>query len=146
VKEHIGLPTLPLPDEEKFHLQTIYGTRLRNLGLVYCCLVMAALYASLAGFSKPKVRYRAYDYEIAGASLTREQTGLIIAGLLQAIVVGSCGRMFFKRVRPFRKDVQLGVKEIVSYTIVKKRYFEHTGQCFFSFPPLLVFFTNNDVG
>lgn len=144
VRKQEPLPTIPLTEEEKFHLQTIYGTRLRNFWGVALFLIMMGLYGSLAGFGnggsggrshrghRARAEYKAYDYEIAGTALTREQTGLLLAGLIQLVVIGSCVRIFFRRVLPFKKDLHLGEKEVVSYTIVKKRYFEHTGQCFFS--------------
>jgi hypothetical protein len=143
MKPKTSLPTQPLTDEERYHLQTIYGTRQRNFWGVVLFLIMMGLYGSLLGFGnggsgrsyhghRARPEYKAYDYEIAGVVLTREETGLLIAGLIQVVVIGSCARIFFRRVLPFKKDLRLGMKEVVSYTIVRKRYFEHTGQCFFS--------------
>ncbi|WP_276132957.1 hypothetical protein [Polluticoccus soli] len=141
MKPKTSLPTVPLTEEERYHLQTIYGTRMRNFGGVALFLMMMGLYGSIMGFGKSSSshrshrtgsEYKAYDYEIAGVVLTKEQTGFLIAGLMQVVILGSCARIFFRRVLPFKKDLRLGEKEVVSYTIVKKRYFEHTGQCFFS--------------
>lgn len=125
------LPTVPLTEDEKHHLQTVYGTRLRNLLSAYLVLVALGLYTSLRAFG-PKVKYRQYDREIAGIVLTQEQSAMLVAAFIPAIIILTGVVFFFKRVYPYRRDLRLGVKEIVSYTIANKRYFEHTGQCFFS--------------
>lgn len=45
--------------------------------------------------------------------------------------------VYRKRVSSYKKDVRSGVKELVPYTIISKKYFQHTKQYYFSFNDLL---------
>lgn len=112
-----GLPLVPLTDEEKSHLQTVYGSRLRYFLLTFLVLVLNALYNSIGLLSN--------------SSQSREAS--IIALSVSFVILSACGLLFFRRIYPYKKDLKLGQKEKVSYTIIRKSHFPMTNQYYFSF-------------
>jgi hypothetical protein len=102
--------TAPLSNAEIEHLQDIYFTRRNIFSAVYGALSIIMLLSCFR----------------AGV----EDMGLVVG---QIPIVLICIGLYRRRVRPFKKDVLKGVKELVPYTITDKKYFELTGQYFFSF-------------
>jgi len=101
--------TEPLTKEDKEMLQSIYTTRLRFLTAAFAVwMLLTSFWVVLLAHPK-------------GSS------EIIIA---VAVVFCICGATYIIRVEPFKKDVRNGVKEIVPYTIIRKEYFEFTGQYF----------------
>lgn len=140
-----GLPLVPLTDEEKSHLQTVYGSRLRYFTLPFAiifayCLIglpftkgekMKRLYHQTKGGNY--VKYEGYDYEIFGHELTDTENYILTRLYLLIPTVIAGGILFFRRIYPYKKDLKLGQKEKVSYTIIRKSHFPMTNQYYFSF-------------
>ncbi len=93
--------------EEKDHLMYIYHTRLK-----YWLI-------SFAGVS-------CLAFSISAGHVL----GMVILG---APILSVAWVTYRRRVSPFRKDALRGEKELISFRIVRKQYFEHTGQYFVSF-------------
>ncbi len=111
------LPLVPLSDEEKYFLQTVYGTRLRYLIGVYGIMVFWAALTAL--------RYSDFSKGFSSS---------VIVGILFVMFVAATGVVvYFKRIYSYRRDLKLGQKEVVSYTIIRKTYFPMTDEYFFSF-------------
>lgn len=139
-----GLPLVPMNEEEIKHMETIYGTRMRYFVLPFIiilsyCLIglfftkgqkMKNLYHNVKG---RYVKYNGYDYEIFGHELTDTENYILTRLYLVIPVTAAGGFMFFKRIYPYKKDLKLGQKEKVSYTIIRKSHFPMTNQYFFSF-------------
>ena len=139
-----GLPLIPLNEEEMKHLETVYGTRMRYFALPFIiifayCLIglfftkgqkMKNLYHYVKGHY---VKYDGYDYEIFGHQLTDTENYILTRLYLLIPVTAVGGYIFFKRIYPYKKDLKLGQKEKVSYTIIRKSHFPITNQYFFSF-------------
>lgn len=112
-----ALPLIPLNEEEKQFLQTVYGTRLRYLIGVYGVMVAWAALTAL----------RYLDFRNGFSSSA-------IVGVLFVMFIAATGVVvFFKRIYPYRRDWKLGKKEVISYTIIRKTYFPMTDEYFFSF-------------
>ena len=58
---------------------------------------------------------------------------LIAFSFLAVPTLITCGYYFRKKVLPYKKDAESGVKDKVPYIIRKKEYFEYTGQYYFGF-------------
>lgn len=145
-----GLPLVPLTEEEKRHLQTVCGTRSRIFYLVF--LVIFAWVSVGAFFTRDKkmnelyhkpggrfgrsntpVKFEDQDYEIFGHDLTDTENYWLSRVPFILIISISGGILFYKRVYNYKRDLKLGQKEKVTYTIIRKTYFPMTGQYFFSF-------------
>lgn len=139
------LPLVPLNEAEKHHLETIYFTRLRTFCLVY--LVMFAWLTWDAFFLSDRKMYQtAYrtkygnyakrnggDYEIFGHDLTVKETYWLVRAPIILLLSISGSVLFYKRIYKYRKDLKLGHKEKVAYTIIRKSHFPMTNQYYFSF-------------
>ncbi len=115
---------VPLTDDDKEMLFTIYDSRRRFLLIVYIILFVMVLFISLNGFGN----------EIFLMSFKKIMTILVISNRLIFLcfletVMMSTGLFFlFTRVLPFRHDIKSGIKEKIPYAVVKKQYFPLTNQ------------------
>jgi hypothetical protein len=124
----------PMNDDEKSHMRYIYYTRLRFwlvsfVGLF--CLVFGLCYN---GDTSPRldnngneIKVKKWDYLTAGQM---RLVSFCFLGLPIAVVAFVS---YKKRLLPYSKDARRGEKELISYPIIRKQYFEHTGQYFVSF-------------
>ena len=101
--------TQQLTADDRDLLQTIYTTRLRFLTAAFAAWMLSTTFYVVL-FSHPK-----------GSS------EILIA---VAVVFCLCASGYVIKIEPFKKDIKNGVKEIVPYTIIRKEYFEYTGQYF----------------
>ncbi|HEY1030373.1 MAG TPA: hypothetical protein VGD89_01260 [Flavipsychrobacter sp.] len=140
-----GLPLIPLTETEKEHLETIYYSRRRIFAIVFS-IIFAWGFIGIFSTTGEKMKHlykrtrngqlvknESYDYEIFGHDLTDTETYWLvrIPVLIPAIIAG--GILFKKRIYSYKRDLDLGQKEVVTYTIIRKSYFETTGQYYFSF-------------
>lgn len=126
-----NLPRVSLTEEERAHLMVIYNARLRNLVFVYAFLIATGMYASLVSFrhrSDDRDEYRVFGHEVTPMEMFY---GSIV--LIQGLLIWSGVRMFKKRVYAYKKDAMNGEKEVKTYTVTNKLYFQHTGEFYLSF-------------
>jgi len=124
----------PMNDDERSHLLHIYNTKLRNwlvsfIGIM--CLIFGLCYG---GDTRPQLdiygkekKEKKWDY------LTATQMRMLCFCFIGLPVTSVFLISYRKRLLPFKKDAQRGEKEQVSYQVMRKQYFEHTGQYFVSF-------------
>lgn len=125
-----GITTTPLKDAELLHLKNIYNIRRRNVFTMFSVLMLMALVASfmIAG------RYSRFNEKKDGEGVVDRNDMRIINFLwLETPLLVVAISVYRKRVLRYKKDLKNGVKELVPYTIISKRHFQHTGQYFFSF-------------
>lgn len=118
-------------DIEKEHLQHIYKARCKLFFPVFAILLAYAIYCSFGGY------YRdiddKYDYQVFGHELNNTELFIIMLIFLPGLI-SVCGIVIYlKKIHTYKKDVLLGMKEEVSYAIVRKQYFPRTNQYFLSF-------------
>lgn len=123
--------TIPLTEEEKSHLLTIYNTRMRIFIAAFGFMIVEGSYAALRGY-KPKVA-DSYDYEIFSYKLIGMELFLVMLVFIHGMIFYFGFRVFFKKVHCFKKDANYGHKEVVYKTITDKKHFPATGQYFISF-------------
>ncbi len=128
------LKTLPLTDSGKEHLIDIYSTRrrtfLRSYGLI---MLIAFLCCFRIDYRTQYGTHRVYKEDSFDKPISREAMYLVNIAFLCGTLAIAGSRIYSKRILRFKRDIENGVKEMVPYTIVSKRYFEHTGEYFFSF-------------
>lgn len=107
-KEYIG-GVLPLNDEEKSLLKYIYTRRLKFLLGIIPGIILANIYLRMKGESW-----------IGSVLLIPIELVLFIGGIC----------IYFRRIFPVWLDYRRGVKEALSFQIIRKQYMEHTGQYF----------------
>ena len=125
------LPTVPLNDDEREHLLIIYRTRLRYFSIVFSILIAYGIFNSFRVLGRDmsdKV-----DYEMFGHQITRTELYLGSVAFCTMIFIVPGIRIYKRRILSFKRDALSGVKEVVSYTIIDKKYFGNTDQFFFSF-------------
>lgn len=142
-----GLPLVPLNDDERAYLKTIYDTRFRLVVSAFAIMLVFALFKNpQINFSGKKMKHipergrngrlykrEAYNYEIFGHDLTGIEYYLVTNGGL-LLLLNVLGIMtYLKAVNPYRKDLKLGMKEKVGYMIISKSYFPLTNQYYFNF-------------
>ncbi len=128
------LKTQPLTDTEKEHLTDVYSTRrstfLRSYGLIMLIAFLCCFRIDYGG------RYGGHhEYEENGFDkpISREAMYLVNIAFLCGTLALVGARIYRKRILKYKRDIENGVKKMVPYTIVSKKYFEHTGEYFFSF-------------
>lgn len=129
--KEVMLPTVPMNDSEKEFLMHIYSTRRSYFFPVYAIILASVLAASLKAYSVDMSD--TYDYEILWHELTRDELFFLLAIPFVSLVILSGVLIYRKRILAYKKDVQLGQKEEVRYTVIRKQYFQHTDQYFLSF-------------
>lgn len=122
---------VPLSDEERDLLLYIYRKRRKYLLVVYVFFAALVLFYSPPG-SGVRSRYskRAYSYDDSQDAkyVSYGWMWLINLAFVGGSVMGTGVYFYMKRVRPFKKDADSGVKEKVPYTVLRREYFEFTGQ------------------
>ena len=66
-------------------------------------------------------------------AVSGNQMILINIVLLESMLIIPGIFIFFRRIYPYRKDLKLGMKEKIPYTIIRKEYFPFTNQCYVAF-------------
>jgi hypothetical protein len=120
--ENQTLSTIALSEDEKQHLMTIYGARMRNYLFAYFFMLMTPLFMFRNIFFWMDSPYR----------IDREDfvEGALALLVTEMPIILSWVYFYYRRMRPYKKDAQSGVKEAVSYTVIDKIYTPYTGQCF----------------
>jgi hypothetical protein len=105
----------PLTADDRFVLQTIYGSRLRAFFAVFA--VMTLVLVLKAG---------PYLLELDSAAMNGliGWTALILLLIVPALIA------YLKSIRPYRCDLRAGFKYTVGETVVAKSYFSNTDQYF----------------
>lgn len=129
------LTTNALSDAEKEHLKTIYSTRRRNFFNAYAILMLVALVISFKVDYRNRYTGELTEYEQDNFDHPLSRPGMITLNIafLETLLILTGIRIYTKRIRPYKKDLENGVKEMVPYVIMSKKYFEHTAEYFFSF-------------
>jgi hypothetical protein len=128
--------TVPLTDDERDLLLTIYDSRRRFLGLVYLVLIIVAFIYGWQGVdarSHGGGNIRRWEENEDAKFIPRIGAQLIITGFLESMVIGTGLYFFMKRVRPFLLDAKSGLKERLPYPIVRKEHFPLTNQFYVGF-------------
>jgi hypothetical protein len=114
---NLQLPLVPMNEEDKFLIQTIYGTRLRYYVWGYVMLVFVVLLQALMVLGKgaPIIEY------------VFVVSPYIVFLSILAIVI------FRLRIYPLWMDMRSGMKEKLTYTVVRKSHFPITNQYYVSF-------------
>ncbi|MCW3123459.1 MAG: hypothetical protein JWQ38_2951 [Flavipsychrobacter sp.] len=106
------------------------------LTIVYILLIVMALYYSTRGIDTRSK----YTGEVIGKWEENEdskyvsRTGMWVINLvwLEAIVISTGVYFLVKRILPYKKDANSGIKEKVPYEIIRKEYFPLTDQYYFA--------------
>jgi hypothetical protein len=130
----ISYEQAPLTADEKDMLLTVYDQRRRLIFVVYT--IFFALIFALSGRIDIRARYsngvvRWEENNEDAKYVSRFWMKMINFAFLETIVMSTGVYFWMKRVRPLKKDADMGVKEGVPYEIVKKEYFAVSGQYFF---------------
>lgn len=130
------MDTTALSEEEKNHLLTIYRSRRQFFWIVFISLfVVAALFS-------PRINRRdRHTGEVHQWSEKNDGEGTVSPMqmvsinfvFLETMVIAVAVNVYRKRIRPYKKDIDNGVKEMVPYIVTRKTYFSTTGQYFISF-------------
>ena len=124
----------PMNDEEKSHLWYIYNTRLRYWLISFIGILCLAFGVCYKGDTSPQLDIHGREKkEKKWDNLTAGQMRLVSFGFLVLPISAVFFVSYRKRLMPFKKDAEHGEKELISYQIIRKQYFEHTGQYFVSF-------------
>lgn len=125
---------VPLTNDEKDMLLTVYDQRRRLLFVVYIILFAIALALSRTGIDT-RGRYsntiNYWEENEDAKYVSRFGMWMINIAFLETIIMSTGIYFWMKRVGPLKKDADMNVKEKVPYEIVKKEYFSITGQYFF---------------
>ena len=127
-----ALPIVPLTDDEKNHLMTIYGARLRHYFWAYFFMFMTPLMMMRHmwdDFDAP-THYERSEAPIFRHTLTTFEYKFYSVLFAEMPIILSGIYFYYRRVRPFKKDAESGVKEITTHLVTNKIYAEHTGQCY----------------
>lgn len=140
---------VPLTENEKDLLLTVYDTRRRLLFIVYAILI------SIAFACSQRIDYRSrYSHKVDrwqdnnddAKFVSRFGMKLISFCFLESMVIGTGLFFLFKRVLPLKRDADSGVKEKVPYTILKKEYYSVNERYYFAIddPALLHYEVDRD--
>jgi hypothetical protein len=128
---------LPLSEDEKLHLQTIYDVRSRIFYGVYAFFTLFLAYKLLpytmreAEMNRPMGK--GDDYAIFGHRLTIYEFTWFLAIFFGGAFLISGILVYRKKIGCLKRDIKTGYKEPLTFTITRKLYFDTTGECFFSF-------------
>jgi len=127
---------VPLTNEDKDQLLTIYVMRRKFLFVVYSILIVVGLVFS-PEFANPDLEYSHNLRYLLHNPDARDAAPFWVVVLnlvtLQFVFIGTGLYFWFKNVYSFKKDADSGIKEKVPHRIVKKEYFPMTNQCFVGF-------------
>lgn len=130
---------VPINEDERELLYTIYRTRLRVFCGGYAFLVGTGVYHFIAPYGRMTEEQlstriaKGESYEVFDHSMTHSDMFWVLLLFFGGLVFISGAIIFFRKVYPFRKDLRDGYKESLIYTIIRKSNFTTTGQYFFSF-------------
>ncbi len=124
VMQPLPYEQVPLSADEKDLLLTVYDQRRRLLFVVYVFLFALAFSKSINGIFS-------WERNDDAKFISRFGTQIISIVFVETIFMSTGVYFWMKRVRPLKKDADMGVKEKVPYLIVKKEYYEVSGQYFF---------------
>ena len=127
---------VPLSDDDKDMLKVIYVTRLK-----YAFITFLFMYAIVAYFSLTRLDYRGrysdrithWEENADSKFVSRNLMSIIGFSFLGIPITGLAVFYFRRKVFPFKKDIQNGMKDKVPYTIMRKEFFEYTSQYYFGF-------------
>ena len=136
--------TVPLTQEEKDTLLAVFDSRRRLLFSVYIIMIgfsIALSYWAVEHYLQhdqvlPGVYYEIYqpwEKNQDAAFVSKSGMWMINLTVLALILIPSGIYFYVKRALPLKRDADSGVKERVSYTIVRKEYFPLTGKYYFAF-------------
>lgn len=113
---------VPMSEDDKYVLVTIYGTRLRTLTFVHIYLLIAVIPATLIGTWRYCSKIRDYSdfYTIAIAGFVTLSIAIMFSALTN----------YKYRIICFKQDAALGMKQVVHSEIISKQYFPITDQYF----------------
>lgn len=126
---------IPLSEDEKDLLLTIYQTRVRLFFTVYIILTAFALaYGFYYVDSRNSKTGKVYEYwEKNDDARFVSRTGMWMINFSFIELMLSVPGIFivYKSILPFRKDIKSGMKDVVPYTIREKRYFALVDKYYF---------------
>ena len=138
---------VPLTDDDKDMLQTIYSARIRLFLITYTVLFIMALICGYCIDSRDRRhldKFSMYEYNKTHGitkwedtnedkGISRMQMRIISISFLESVVIATGIVVFLRRIQPFKADLKLGMKAKVPYVIVRKEYFPLTNQCYVGF-------------
>lgn len=125
--------SMPLNEDERQLLKTMYTTRLRFFAGVFFPLTMLGIfYGQRIDFKTRSGDERMYKAEQEVASLSRKQMKYAGVLWLELPILSVACYLFIKRINPLRKDLKDGKKYSVNYEVISKQYFPLTNQYFIS--------------
>lgn len=119
-----------LTDDEKDMLLTIFNKRRRFLMAAYSGMIAVAFAVSFLSINARNLGAEWAEKHSPGVEGIKWMGNLIF---LEFVVVGSGVYFYVKRVLPFKRDAESGIKEIVPHEIMQREYFPLSGQYFFRF-------------
>lgn len=123
--------TVLMTVDEREHLLLIYKKRLRLFVAVFAFMIAEAVIATFR-YNK-KNTDEPYDYEVFGHVLVGAELFVVVLCFILAMIIPLGIRLFLKRIYPYKKDADLGRKEVITKTVTDKKYFPNTNQFFLSF-------------
>lgn len=124
----------PMNEDEKTHLWYIYNTRLRFWLISFLGMFCLAFGLCYSGDTRPQLDIEGKEIKAKKwDNLTARQMRLVSFCFIGLPIAGVAWVSYRKRLLPYKKDARRAEKELISYQIVRKQYFEHTGQYFVSF-------------
>ncbi len=124
--------TVPLTDDELDFLRSIYKKRRRFLLLVYVAMFVVAAFVCAFAYSMDVLQNEMMPKDNIHYASTLELR-VINFLFISCILLLSWAYFYFRKALPFKRDADSGVKEQISYTIVKKTYFELTKKYYITF-------------
>jgi len=124
--------TVPLTDDERDFLLPIYKKRRRFLSIVYIAMLGMAVFICVFAYGVDEINNALMPKD----NIHYESTlvlRLINLLFICCILIASGAYFYYKKVKPFKQDANSGVKEQISYTIVKKNYFDLTNKYYVTF-------------
>ncbi len=128
MKSQPSYQQVPLNDDEKNLLLTIYRARLRMASVFYLVMLGIIMFYSITKVGSNRTNWN----EKEDARLVSKVQMMLIGMAFLGIPTTCAGLYYFsKKVIPYRTDARNGLKNKVPYEIKRKEYFPLTDQYYF---------------
>ncbi|PQJ11569.1 hypothetical protein CJD36_007165 [Flavipsychrobacter stenotrophus] len=126
---------VPLTEDDKEFLLTVYNVKRRFFFKVYPVLFVLAIFFGSRIDYRSRYSWKVRRWEETDDSKFLSRGGMRTVGIcfLESIVIGTGLFHYYRKVLPYKSDVDSGVKEKIGYKIVRKEYFELIDKFYFAF-------------
>lgn len=127
---------VPLTEDEKDLLMTVYHTRRRFLLTVYAILIAIGFATSFRGLDfrvRGSDKIHHWEEDEDSKVVSRSGMWMINLSVIEVILIASGIYFYITAVRAYKLDADSGIKDKIPYTIIRKEYFPLTNQFFVGF-------------